>query len=55
MAVLFLPPTLIGTICGMNFDVMPELGWRFSHPLSLGLMVLSAAASRAWFRWRGRL
>ncbi|EPX86269.1 Mg2+ and Co2+ transporter [Rubellimicrobium thermophilum DSM 16684] len=55
VAVLFLPPTLIGTIHEMNFDVMPELGWRFSDPLLLGLMVLSAAASWAWFRWRGRL
>lgn len=55
VAVLFLPPTLIGTIYGMNFEVMPELGWPFGYPLSLGLMVLSAAASWAWFRWRGWL
>ena len=41
-AVLFLPPTLVGTIYGMNFEVMPELQWAFGYPVALGLMVLSA-------------
>ena len=27
-AVVFLPPTLIASIYGMNFEIMPELGWR---------------------------
>jgi magnesium transporter len=55
VAVLFLPPTLIGTVYGMNFDFMPELDWRFGYPLALGVMALSAVASWAWFRWRGWL
>ena len=38
-AILF-APTLIGTIYGMNFEHMPELGWRFGYPFALALMVL---------------
>ncbi|WP_328751480.1 transporter [Streptomyces sp. NBC_00285] len=36
-AILF-APTLVGTIYGMNFDDMPELGWRFGYPFAIGLM-----------------
>lgn len=31
-AVVFLPPTLVASIYGMNFEVMPELTWRFGYP-----------------------
>ncbi len=41
-AVVFLPPTLVASIYGMNFDVMPELKWMLGYPWALGLMVLSA-------------
>ncbi|MFJ3417690.1 MULTISPECIES: magnesium and cobalt transport protein CorA [unclassified Streptomyces] len=36
-AILF-APTLVGTIYGMNFANMPELGWRFGYPFAIGLM-----------------
>ncbi|WP_420310195.1 magnesium and cobalt transport protein CorA [Streptomyces sp. YS-B37] len=36
-AILF-APTLVGTIYGMNFENMPELGWRFGYPFAIGLM-----------------
>jgi magnesium transporter len=36
-AILF-APTLIGTIYGMNFEYMPELGWRLGYPLAVGAM-----------------
>jgi magnesium transporter len=36
-AILF-APTLVGTIYGMNFRVMPELDWRFGYPMALLLM-----------------
>lgn len=36
-AILF-APTLVGTIYGMNFDNMPELGWGFGYPFAIGLM-----------------
>lgn len=41
-AVVFLPPTLVASIYGMNFKFMPELGWRFGYPFAIGLMILSA-------------
>ena len=54
-AVLFLPPTLVGTVYGMNFEHMPELHWLFGYPFALGLMVLSAIAPFYWFKHRGWL
>jgi magnesium transporter len=54
-AVLFLPPTLVGTIYGMNFEVMPELKLAFGYPFALGLMVLSAVLPYYWFKRRGWL
>ncbi|MDX2104520.1 MAG: hypothetical protein EAZ99_16805 [Alphaproteobacteria bacterium] len=53
VSVLFLPPTLIGTIYGMNFEAMPELATSFGYPLTLVAMILSAAAPLWWFRRRG--
>jgi magnesium transporter len=38
-AILF-APTLIGTVYGMNFTHMPELGWVFGYPFAIGLMAL---------------
>ena len=55
VAVLFLPPTLIGTVYGMNFQRMPELGWVWGYPMALVAMVLSAVLSWAYFKWRGWL
>lgn len=54
-AVVFLPPTLIASIYGMNFRVMPELGWPFGYPMALGLMVLSAVLPYVYFQRRGWL
>lgn len=54
-AVVFLPPTLIASIYGMNFDVMPELHWVAGYPFALGLMVASALVSYGLFKARGWL
>ena len=35
-AVVFLPPTLVAPIYGMNFDVMPELQWQIGYPFAIG-------------------
>ncbi|WP_413042664.1 magnesium transporter CorA family protein [Pseudomonas sp. YJ42] len=51
-AVLFLPPTLVGTVYGMNFERMPELGWSLGYPMALGMMVISAIIPYAWFKFR---
>ena len=37
--VIFLPPTLIASMYGMNFDFMPELHWQYGYLFSLGLMI----------------
>jgi magnesium transporter len=54
-AVIFLPPTLVASIYGMNFEIMPELDWLFGYPFALGLMVLSAVGSYLVFKSRGWL
>lgn len=55
VATIFFPPTLIGTIYGMNFENMPELHWQWSYPLSLGLMVASALVPYLYFKRKGWL
>lgn len=41
-ALVFLPPTLIAGIYGMNFEHMPELDWLYGYPMALTLIVASA-------------
>jgi magnesium transporter len=55
VAVLFLPPTLIASVYGMNFHNMPELSTAWGYPLSLALMVASAGATYLFFRWKNWL
>lgn len=54
-AVVFLPPTLIASIYGMNFEFMPELSWAYGYPMSLGLMVIFAILPYVFFKYRGWL
>ncbi len=54
-AAVFLPPTLIASIYGMNFHLMPELDWSFGYPLALGLILVSAVLPYFYFRRRGWL
>ncbi|MBE72594.1 MAG: magnesium and cobalt transport protein CorA [Thalassospira sp.] len=54
-AAAFLPPTLIASIYGMNFEFMPELGWEFGYPVAIGLMVLSAVLPLLYFKRKGWL
>ena len=55
VSVALLPPTLIASIYGMNFEFMPELKWQFGYPLSIGLMIISVAAPFWFFRSKGWL
>jgi magnesium transporter len=50
-AILF-APTLIGTIYGMNFEHMPELGWRFGYPMAIVLMLIVGLVLFAIFKRR---
>ena len=54
-AVVFLPPTLVASIYGMNFDYMPELKWLGCYPWAIGLMALSAVLPYLYFKRRGWL
>jgi magnesium transporter len=54
-AVIFLPPTLVASIYGMNFEFMPELKLPFGYPMALGMMVLSAVLPYLYFKKRGWL
>ena len=47
-ALIFLPPTLIAGIYGMNFERMPELGWVLGYPMALALIV-AAAVLPLWY------
>jgi len=53
-AILF-APTLVGTIYGMNFRVMPELQWEYGYPFALGLMVAMGFVLYAVFKKRNWL
>ena len=52
-AVVFLPPTLIAGIYGMNFHDFPELGWRLGYPMALTLMLVTAIGPYLYFKKRG--
>jgi magnesium transporter len=54
-AVVFLPPTLVASIYGMNFDFMPELSWVLGYPWAIGLMMLSALLPFLYFKRKGWL
>jgi magnesium transporter len=54
-ATIFFPPTLIGTIYGMNFKGMPEIGWSLGYPFALLLMIASAVVPYLFFKRRGWL
>lgn len=54
-AVIFLPPTLVASIYGMNFQFMPELHWLLGYPFAIVLMILSALVPYRYFKRRGWL
>ena len=58
IATIFIPLGFIASLYGMNFDRaspwnMPELGWRFGYPVSLAVMIATAAGLVWWFRKKG--
>jgi magnesium transporter len=55
LAVALMPPTLVGTIYGMNFKHMPELDWLYGYPFALGFMVVSAVLPWLYFKRKGWL
>ena len=55
VAVAFMPPTLVASIYGMTFDVMPELHWIAGYPFALVLMLVAGVVPVIWFKRRGWL
>lgn len=53
--VAMMPPTLIGTIYGMNFTHMPEINWTYSYPIVLCVMIISTIAPILYFKKKGWL
>ncbi len=54
-AVVFMPPTWIASVYGMNFKFMPELDFKYGYPLSIFLMFLSALLTYLFFKKKGWL
>ena len=52
VAVVFMPPTLIASIYGMNFKIMPELKWEYGYYMALVVMVVAAIGPLAFFKWK---
>jgi len=55
VAVIFLPPTLVASSYGMNFEYMPELTWPFGYPMAIGLMIVAAVIPFWFFKRKGWL
>ncbi|CAM3976450.1 magnesium/cobalt transporter CorA [Arcobacter cloacae] len=51
--VIFLPPTMIASIYGMNFDFMPELHWEYGYLFSIAFMILSSVTPLLIFKKKG--
>ena len=50
--IIFLPPTLIASMYGMNFDIMPELHFKYGYLLAIGLMLSSVVIIMGVFKWK---
>ncbi|MGL4625736.1 MAG: CorA family divalent cation transporter, partial [Plesiomonas shigelloides] len=55
VSVVFLPPTLVASSYGMNFEFMPELHWELGYPYALILMILAGLAPYLYFKRKGWL
>jgi magnesium transporter len=54
-AVVFLPPTLVASVYGMNFHHMPELDSVYGYPVALTGMIASALVPLVYFKKKGWL
>lgn len=50
VTVIFMPPTLIASIYGMNFSFIPELEWTAGYPFAVGLMIFSSLTFLWYFK-----
>ncbi|MEQ2354283.1 magnesium/cobalt transporter CorA [Pseudoalteromonas piscicida] len=54
-SVVFLPPTVVASVYGMNFNNMPELNWAWGYPFAIAIMLLSGFAPYLFFKHKGWL
>ena len=52
ISVIFIPPTFIVGVYGTNFDVLPELHFRYSYFVMWGVIILLAILQLIFFRWK---
>jgi magnesium transporter len=52
VTVIFMPPTLIASVYGMNFKIMPELDWELGYPLAIAFMIVSSLLFLWYFKHR---
>ena len=50
VSVIFMPPTLIASVYGMNFKFLPELNWRYGYLFSIVLMIAFSGIVLIYFR-----
>jgi len=50
LSVIFMPPTLIASVYGMNFSIMPELHWKYGYIFAIAVMLLSVFLTLFFFR-----
>ena len=55
LSAIFMPVTLLASIWGMNFEVMPELKYAYAYPLALGFMIAVGAGMYLEDRALGRV
>ncbi len=52
LSVVLMPPTLIASVYGMNFQHMPELEWQWGYPAALLAMLVAAIVPYWIFKWK---
>lgn len=52
VTVIFMPPTLIASIYGMNFSFIPELDWKFGYPIAIVMMIVASLLFLWYFKHR---
>jgi len=51
-SLFFLPPTMVASVYGMNFEGINELHWEYGYQFALGLMVLMVVLTYLFFHWK---
>ncbi len=51
-AVIFLPPTLVASVYGMNFQFIPELQWRYGYLFAISMIIFAAWVPYRYFKYK---